>query len=150
MIVLGASLNGLAIALNGRMPYDPAAVAGVGLRPGIETPKNEPADGQTRLGFLGDTVPVAPLRKVVSPGDILISAGATALVALAMRRRPSGAAPTAPIAEEVNHDPDADLEADRPDDLHAGGPRDAALHGGRAGNRGQLTGSDPFGTACGR
>ena len=128
-IVLGASLNGLAIAVNGRMPYDPVAAADVGLRAGIETPKNEPADAYTRLGFLGDTVPVPVLRKVVSPGDILISGGAMALVVLAMRRRPI-------TAGEVNLDFDADLEARHPDDLHAG---DAALHGGRATDRGQLT-----------
>jgi len=133
-IVLGASLNATAIAVNGRMPYDPVAAAGVGLRAGIETPKNEPAGAHTRLGFLGDTVPIPLLRKVVSPGDIVISGGATALVVLVMRRRRPGL-----TAEEVNHDVDAGLEAHHPDDLHAGGARDAALYGGRAGLRGQLT-----------
>jgi hypothetical protein len=86
LIVLGAALNGLAIAANGRMPYDPAAVAAVGLRPGVETPKNEPADGRTRLATLGDTIPVPLLRKVVSPGDLLIGGGAAAFVVFAMRR----------------------------------------------------------------
>lgn len=86
-ITVGALANGLAIVLNGRMPYQPAAAAAVGLRPGLTTPKNAPADDTTRLAWLGDTIPVAPLNKVVSPGDVLIGAGTVALTALAMRRR---------------------------------------------------------------
>ncbi|BCJ77009.1 hypothetical protein CS0771_65530 [Catellatospora sp. IY07-71] len=86
-IIVGALANGLTIALNGRMPYEPATAEAVGLRPGLTTPKNEPADDATRLAFLGDTIPVPPLQKVVSPGDLLIGAGTVALTALAMRRR---------------------------------------------------------------
>lgn len=87
VIALGAVLNGIAIAANGRMPYSPAAVEAVGLRPGQVTPKNEPVDAHTRLSFLGDTIPIAPLQKVISPGDVLISGGSCAVVVLAMRRR---------------------------------------------------------------
>jgi hypothetical protein len=54
-----------------------------------ETPKNEPAGPYTRLGFLGDTVAIRPLRAVISPGDILIGGGACAVVVLAMRRGPT-------------------------------------------------------------
>jgi hypothetical protein len=86
VITLGAVLNGLVIALNGRMPYEPAVAAAVGLRPGLTTPKNEPVDADTRLPWLGDTIPIAPLHKVVSLGDVLISGGACAVVVLAMRR----------------------------------------------------------------
>jgi hypothetical protein len=86
-ITVGALANGMTIALNGRMPYEPTAAEAVGLRPDLTTPKNEPADDATRLAFLGDTVPVTPLRKVVSAGDVLIGAGTVALTALAMRRR---------------------------------------------------------------
>ncbi|MFB9182931.1 DUF5317 family protein [Dactylosporangium sucinum] len=85
-IVLGAVLNAVAIGLNGRMPYSPAAAEAAGLRPGITTPKNVPAGEETRLRYLGDIIPIAPLKKVVSPGDLLISGGSCALVALAMRR----------------------------------------------------------------
>jgi hypothetical protein len=85
-IVLGAALNGAAIAANGRMPYDPAAAVGLGLPETVETPKNEPAGTHTRLAPLGDTIPVPILRKIISPGDILIAGGACALVVLAMRR----------------------------------------------------------------
>ncbi|MCW3841856.1 DUF5317 domain-containing protein [Micromonospora yasonensis] len=90
VIALGAASNGLAIALNGRMPYEPAVAAAVGLRPGLTTPKNEPADANTRLPFLGDTIPIAPLHKVISPGDVLISGGACAVVVLAMCRHRRG------------------------------------------------------------
>jgi hypothetical protein len=85
-IALGAVFNGVAIAANGRMPYSPAMAEAVGLRPGLTTPKNEPVDTRTRLAFLGDTIPIAPLRKIISPGDVLISAGSCAVVVLAMRR----------------------------------------------------------------
>jgi hypothetical protein len=99
LIVAGAALNGTAIFLNGRMPYDPAAVTAVGLRPGVETPKNEPAAGHTPLALLGDTIPVPGLRKVVSPGDVLIATGACALVVLTMRRRP--VVTSRPVLQEV-------------------------------------------------
>ena len=95
VIALGAALNGLVIALNGRMPYAPAMAEAAGLRPGVTTPKNEPADAATRLPFLGDTIPVPPLRKVVSPGDVLISGGSCAVVVLVMRRH-RREQPTAP------------------------------------------------------
>jgi hypothetical protein len=124
-IVLGAAVNGLAIAANGRMPYDPAVAAAMGLRSGAETPKNEPAGAGTRLGFLGDTIPVPGLRTVVSPGDVLIGVGACTFVVLAMRRRPEQSAPT---EEEVTHDSSAVPAADRPGRVHAGQPGAAALH----------------------
>jgi len=137
LIVLGASFNGLAIALNGRMPYDPGAAVDVGLHAGIETPKNEPADANTRLGFLGDTIPIPLLRKVISPGDVLISFGAGALVVLAMRRHRRGDPLTeSSTAEEVNHEPDIELAAHHRSDLHVGRPGDAALHDRRAVDRG--------------
>ncbi|MFB9696517.1 DUF5317 family protein [Amorphoplanes digitatis] len=128
VIVLGASLNGLAIALNGRMPYD---AAGAGSRAPAVTPKNEPADADTRLAVLGDTIAIPPLRAVVSPGDLLIGGGTCAFVVFVMRRRT--------IAEEVNHDPHTEPAARRPGDVRAGGAGDPALHGRRADDRGQLT-----------
>ncbi|MCM4078312.1 DUF5317 family protein [Paractinoplanes hotanensis] len=85
-IVLGASMNALVIGLNGRMPYDQAASAKVGLPPGLESPKNLPADTSTRLAALGDVIPVPVVRKVASPGDVLIGGGTCALVILVMRR----------------------------------------------------------------
>lgn len=54
--------------------------------PGV--PMLASAGAGARLARLGDTIPIPGLRKVVSPGDVLISAGACAFVVLAMRRRP--------------------------------------------------------------
>ena len=140
VIMIGAALNGLAIAGNGRMPYEPAAAREAGLTAGVVTAKNEPAHGHTRLALLGDTIPVPPLRAVISPGDILIGVGACALVALAMRRqRRGGPVPETGDAEEVNHDPHLDLAAHRPGDPHRGGPGDAAPHDRRTDDRGKLT-----------
>ncbi|MFE9206387.1 DUF5317 family protein [Micromonospora sp. NPDC007230] len=89
-IALGAALNGLAIALNGRMPYEPAVAAAVGACVRAWRRPNESADANTRLPFLGDTIPIAPLHKVISPGDVLISGGACAMVVLAMCRHRRG------------------------------------------------------------
>jgi hypothetical protein len=84
-IALGAGMNALVIGLNGRMPYDPAASVAVGNAPGLEGPKNAPADAGTRLAPLGDIIAVPLVRKVASPGDVLISGGTVALVVLVMR-----------------------------------------------------------------
>jgi hypothetical protein len=138
VIMLGASLNGLAIALNGRMPYDPEAAVAAGLRAGVVTPKNEPAGAGTRLALLGDVLPVRPLRAVVSLGDLLIGGGTGALVVCAMRRRRSPDRQP-PIAREVNHDPHLERAARRPGDLRAGGAGHPALHGRRADDRGKLS-----------
>jgi hypothetical protein len=99
-ISLGAVLNGLVILLNGRMPYSPAAARQVGLRPFLQTPKNAPAGGGTLLRFLGDIIPVAPLHKIVSLGDVFIVLGGSSLIALAMRRIPYPH--QSPRQEEVN------------------------------------------------
>ncbi|MEU8236147.1 DUF5317 family protein [Actinoplanes sp. NPDC048967] len=140
VIMIGAALNGLAIAGNGRMPYEPAAARAAGLTAGVVTAKNEPAHEHTRLAVLGDTIPVPPLRAVISPGDILIGAGACALVALAMRRRRrDGPVSESGDAEEVNHDPHLDLAASRFGDPHRGGPGDTAHHDRRTDDRGKLT-----------
>ncbi|MFI6071800.1 DUF5317 family protein [Actinoplanes sp. NPDC051343] len=83
VIVLGACLNALAIGLNGRMPYSPGAAEAAGLHHiDAVTPKNMPADAGTRLAPIG--IPL--LHKVASPGDVLITVGAAALVVLVMRR----------------------------------------------------------------
>ncbi|BCJ47833.1 hypothetical protein GCM10010168_21920 [Actinoplanes ianthinogenes] len=134
LIVLGASLNGLAIAANGRMPYDATAAAGAGIHAGAETTKNVAADGETRLARLGDTMPLKPLHTLISPGDILIAGGACALVLLTMRRH---------RRKEENHDPIPEPATPDPGHLHPGHPRDPALHDRRSGNRGQLTATHP-------
>jgi hypothetical protein len=87
LILLGAIGNGLAIAANGRMPYAPQAAVRAHLPATVAGPKNQPADAGTRLAFLGDVIPLPPLGKIISAGDLLIAAGVSAAVAMAMRGR---------------------------------------------------------------
>ena len=122
-IVLGAVLNALVIGLNGRMPYMPAAAARAGLHTDVVTPKNVPAGADTRLAPLGDVLPVPVLHKVASPGDVLISAGAAALVVLVMRRARTE------LEEEATRVSNRTVAAGGPDGLH---PGPLALHGRRA------------------
>lgn len=96
-IVLGAALNALVIGVNGRMPYDPAAAARVGLPAGAESPKNVPADAGTRLAPLGDVIAVPVVGKVASLGDVLIAGGTCALVVLVMRRGRRDVQPAAAV-----------------------------------------------------
>jgi hypothetical protein len=101
-ILLGAVLNGAAILANGYMPYSTWAAEAAGLPATVVTPKNKPANTNTRLPFLGDIVPLPLLRKVLSPGDVLIGLGAATAIVVAMRRRPNGPDPA--LGEEVNDD----------------------------------------------
>ena len=127
VIAVGALANGLTIALNGRMPYEPAAAEAVGLRPDLTTPKNEPADDATRLAFLADTIPVTPQKKVVGAGDVLIGAGTVALTALAMRRRDQPH-PVPQLITGGEHDSGHHLAPGRLRDAHVGVAGPAALH----------------------
>jgi len=97
LIVAGAIGNGLVIAANGRMPYAPQAAVQAHLPATAVGPKNQPADDGTRFAFLGDVIPLVPLGKVLSAGDLLIAAGASAAVAVAMRRR-GGTAPATTVS----------------------------------------------------
>ena len=90
VVLIGAMANFSAMAANGRMPYSAGAAATAGVPLGATTPKNEPAGRHTRLALLADNLPIAPLHKIVSVGDVLIGAGTVALLAAAMRRRNAG------------------------------------------------------------
>ncbi|MQA84563.1 MAG: hypothetical protein GEV03_08060 [Streptosporangiales bacterium] len=97
VVIAGAALNASVIAANGRMPYAPPAAAEVGLPAAATTAKNEPADADTRLAFLGDVMAVPVLNKVISVGDVLIGVGTAVLVAAAMRRETSTPEPSTTI-----------------------------------------------------
>jgi hypothetical protein len=87
LIVMGAIVNGLVIAANGRMPYAPQAAVRAHLPATVTDPKHQPADHDTRLALLGDVIPVRPLGKIISAGDLLIAVGVSAAVAMALRGR---------------------------------------------------------------
>ncbi len=88
-IVLGAALNGLVVLTNGSMPFSARAAQIAGMPASVVTPKNHIADDHTRLAFMGDVIPLPGLRKVLSPGDLLIILGAAGAIAVSMRHRPS-------------------------------------------------------------
>ncbi|MGC8968486.1 MAG: DUF5317 family protein [Thermus sp.] len=88
LVLLGLLLNTLVIFANGgHMPVSPAALhrAGIGEFEPILRSKGDAVhallDEHTRLPFLGDVIPLPPLRKVVSPGDLLILLGIAGVVA---------------------------------------------------------------------
>jgi hypothetical protein len=91
LVLLGGGLNAAAIAANGRMPYAESAVRAAEVTAeqrarGERSPKHVAAGAGTRLGWLGDVIPVRPLGKVVSVGDLVLLAGVAALLAAAMRQ----------------------------------------------------------------
>lgn len=93
LITLGLVANAIVVGANGAMPVSAAAArhAGVSLSAiaaGTD-PRHAVADHTTTLRILGDVVP-APLPgrpEVLSPGDILVTAGLAELIVVAMRGR---------------------------------------------------------------
>jgi len=77
----GFLLNAVPIALNGRMPYSGRAADYLGLRG--DTGKGVRIGPATRVGWLGDVIPLPGIRAVVSAGDLVLVIGiAVTLVAL--------------------------------------------------------------------
>jgi hypothetical protein len=62
---------------------------------GERSPKHVAADDTTRLLWLGDVVPVRPIGKVVSSGDIVLLLGVAAAAAAGMAGGQSGGEPRA-------------------------------------------------------
>ncbi|MFI7063420.1 DUF5317 domain-containing protein [Kribbella sp. NPDC050124] len=82
LLALGFFSNAVVVALNGAMPVDADALTRAGVGPFVSSPRHELVDAATRLPWLGDVVPVAlpGLGQAVSPGDVLIAAGAGLLL----------------------------------------------------------------------
>lgn len=94
LIGLGLLLNAVVMAANGAMPVDPQAVPSDRT---IDLPdgKHELLTSDTRLPWLADIIPVAPIRTVVSIGDIALAAGLVPLVHHLMGSRTERAARSA-------------------------------------------------------
>lgn len=96
LVALGFVLNFAVIAANGGMPVSRDALAAAGLDPQLDVRegfqyKHVPANDSTRLYVLGDVIPVRPIRRVISAGDVALALGIALVVAAAMRRPlPSG------------------------------------------------------------
>ena len=99
LLALGFFSNALVVAVNGAMPVSLAALSRAGVGDAVlSDPRHELAGAATRLPWLGDVVPVAlpGLGQAVSPGDVLIAAGAGLLLYAGMGasgRVPAAAAP---------------------------------------------------------
>jgi len=97
LVATGLLLNAVVIGANGAMPVsaDAAARAGLALEDLVADARHEPADEATRVRLLGDVVPVLLPRRpeVVSPGDVLLSAGLGQLVVAGMLTRGRQALP---------------------------------------------------------
>ena len=93
IVLLGLTLNGLVIGLNGAMPVrgDALVAAGVveaGALAAVDLgPKRHLEESDDRLTFLGDAVPVPALGRVVSFGDLVLAVGLGNVVAHLVRRR---------------------------------------------------------------
>ena len=93
VVMIGMLANAAVIGLNDGMPIRPAAVVAAGLatpeqaermRADVKRRPERPGD---RLVVLADIVPVAPLREVVSFGDLAIGVGVGDVVVHLMRPR---------------------------------------------------------------
>ncbi|TCN34993.1 hypothetical protein EV644_11714 [Kribbella orskensis] len=96
LLAVGFGANALVAALNGAMPVSVAALERAGLDRFVEDPRHELSGVQTLLPWLGDVVPVAlpGNGQAVSPGDVLIAAGAGLLLYAGM-----GGTGRAPVEE---------------------------------------------------
>jgi Family of unknown function (DUF5317) len=94
LVALGLLLNVVVVGANAAMPVSVDAAARAGISRGdlglARDAMRSPSGPDTRLGFLGDTVPVVlPYRpQVVSAGDVLVAAGVGLLLLTAGARTP--------------------------------------------------------------
>lgn len=92
LLAVGLLANALVVGVNGAMPVSADAAARAGVAASALTagqdPRHELSGPVTRLRWLGDVVPVPlpGLPQVVSPGDVLVAAGAAQLVVAGMVR----------------------------------------------------------------
>jgi hypothetical protein len=90
LLAIGLLLNTVATVNNHGMPYSPDALAAAGVIPNNysdlprRTPTSHPEGPGDQLSVLGDRIPIAPLRTVVSFGDVFVAFGLGAVIANAM------------------------------------------------------------------
>jgi hypothetical protein len=88
VVMVGMVMNLIPIAINGGMPVRPAALASARIAPSADRAQFVELRGERhlegpddRLVFLGDIIPIAPLRQVVSFGDLVLGVGIVTLIA---------------------------------------------------------------------
>ena len=99
LVLLGGAMNALAIAANGRMPFSERALVAADVSDeqrarGERSPKHVAAGDGTRLLWLGDVIPVRPIEKVISAGDVVLLLGVVGAVTAGMA--PGGRRPPQP------------------------------------------------------
>ena len=93
VVVVGIALNLVVIAVNGGMPVRQEAIVAAGIATHEEVPdlefgaKRHLEDGDDRLTFLGDIVPVPVAEEVLSFGDLAMAVGVAAVLANLLRAR---------------------------------------------------------------
>ena len=110
LILLGLACNATVIVANGGMPVSEEALRDSGQVDVIQLLREEGAAKHHRLDDddvltpLADVIPVpAPIRQVVSIGDVFVYAGLIWLIAWAMRARIPSWSPTAPPPARGKH-----------------------------------------------
>lgn len=86
LLTAGVVANGLVVIANAGMPVAASAVTALGGDAGALGPtgRHQLLTEDTALPWLADTVGVSWLQVVVSPGDVLLAAGAAVVVATAL------------------------------------------------------------------
>jgi hypothetical protein len=113
LILLGVVLNLTVIGVNGGMPVTREALVRSDQMGTLQLldeeggAKHHLAGPTDRVVFLGDVVPVRPIRAVVSFGDLLLYAGVAWLVVGGMRGRGDDAGPIPLPAADKPFDPGA-------------------------------------------
>lgn len=93
VVLVGLALNAVVIAVHGGMPVRPGALVDAGLVEPAELadieltgPRHLAGPGE-RLSALGDAVPLRPLRRAVSIGDLIVLVGLSDVAFHLSRRR---------------------------------------------------------------
>ncbi len=90
LVFVGFLMNALVIGANGGMPVDPAAIRAIGLGGvQVEPGRHVAMEAGTVLPWLADRYPIAPIRTIVSLGDMVLAAGLLPLVHHLMTFRPA-------------------------------------------------------------
>ena len=88
VLAAGWLLNVVPLALNDGMPVSSVAMRSAGVSGEVVDEgnlwKHVPATSSTDASWLGDVIPVPPLRVVISVGDVVLLAGIGAVAALAL------------------------------------------------------------------
>ncbi len=106
VVLLGLALNIAVIVPNGGMPVRSGAITAAGIADSPEEvaalefgSKRHVEDADDRFTILGDVIPVAPLREVLSFGDLILAAGVADVVFRLLR-------PIRPRRRKALPDPD--------------------------------------------